>query len=743
MKLPLSFPTVSRDVWVAVAAAALLSFESWAFGPLSWIYGYGSGLETIPSIKALTFEGRNFSLWAPFVAGGVDRLSFWGNANPLGPEYFLFSTFPVWLANGLHRFFQYFVAVYFAARVAKEQLSLDGRWGSLTGVMYGCFSYMTVGALFTYSCVPVMLWLMWRFVTGTHRYLKASGSGFLLSFATTFTFGVPYLLTFAVLWLAMVQRPNWRNALGPLSAFSLALIAGTLPQLLAIAVNAPESHRTTWIPESIIGTVDGLFYRQLQFDMFAQNPITYLITMNLPRLAFLVGFPLAWMGFRRGGFDKVIALRFFCIFAIFTLISQKWAWLLLQDIGSNISQSVRGIYMGRFFQIPAPFLIAVGLTLMLRLAWYFRPAQPLLALATGALATALLVVPKAHLFYPLGVDDWGQANYTVPAVAELIAKPGAFRVASVLPLQPAYAYAQGLETADGWANLYPKVYREYWLRILSPLFSNVPGSKNIFDPDSGNPQDHYIFLGADLKHPTMGALPGEDPTKALQQGFDVERRFNLNMLGALNVKYLLSAYPLSGQELKLVHAPAQPPTVLVSRDWATGLQSPPSGPSIGKLTTKIRNAWADWFAASDRKLAGKDIFIYELTNSLDRFRFVNSLLVERDGKSVLDKLSSMSMAELRSTAVVEVKDSAPISKLGDFEHGRIDVISYKPDRIELAASITGNGYLVIANTWSPYWRCGVDGRPQALVRTNHTHSGLPLEAGSHKIVLTYHPPYAY
>ena len=51
-----------QEMAIAAIAAALFSLESWALGPLSWIYGYGSGLETIPALKALSFEGRNLSL---------------------------------------------------------------------------------------------------------------------------------------------------------------------------------------------------------------------------------------------------------------------------------------------------------------------------------------------------------------------------------------------------------------------------------------------------------------------------------------------------------------------------------------------------------------------------------------------------------------------------------------------------------------------------------------------------------
>jgi len=69
-----------HELLVALVAAALFSVESWALGPYSWMYGYGAGLETIPTHLALSMEGRNFSSWAPFIVvsrdwatGKIDR----------------------------------------------------------------------------------------------------------------------------------------------------------------------------------------------------------------------------------------------------------------------------------------------------------------------------------------------------------------------------------------------------------------------------------------------------------------------------------------------------------------------------------------------------------------------------------------------------------------------------------------------------------------------------------------------
>jgi len=357
----------------------------------------------------------------------------------------------------------------------------------------------------------------------------------------------------------------------------------------------------------------------------------------------------------------------------------------------------------------------------------------------------MLLVPKFHLFYDLGVNDWGQANYDVPAVDALRKQPGLFRVASVLPLQPAYAYAQGLETADGWANIYPAVYRDLWLRVLWPLFKEIPSNRKIFGADSGRAEDNFIFLGADLVHPSVGLLPGEDVNDALRNCFDVDRRFNLNLLRMLNVRYLLSQYPLRGSGLKPIHAPTPWPTWPEYRDRNTGLVVGERHPPEMTLRPSLRllQPFWDYFQFNRRKLQGKDVFVYELADYMERFRLVRNLEVEASGKAVLDRLSSMNIAALRSTAVLEATDADAVVQRRELADGSINLISYSPDRIELKISTAGNAFLVIASTWSSYWTAEVNGHNSPLIRSNHAQYGLQLGAGAHSVNLVYRPPYAF
>jgi hypothetical protein len=727
----------------AAIVAAVCSIESWALGPLSWIYGYGSGLETIPAYLALAENDRNFSFWAPFVGGGVDRLAFWGNADPIGIEMLLFSLLSTWLANGLHRFLQYFVAIFFAARVGQEQLGLNWRWSAGLGVVHGAFAYHTVGQLFTLAGVPLLLWILDRLTMPGRSWMIAIAAGLGFSLLTTFTISDPYLLFFAALWQVVIQRRYTPYVAGQFLLFSVALLVADCPQLFALALNVAMSHRASWPAETVVLSLDGLFYRQLQFDMFAQDRWLTLITLNLPPAIFLCGALFALYVRRRDKADLVPSL-FLRIFAIWAVLSQKWLWILIKATLSLALPFASGVYMGRFFEVPVVFIIACGLTLMSRMVWDRLPrglSRGLSAAAAGSLVGFMIVWPKVHLFYPLGVDSWGERNYQVKALEEIRARETVpFRVASVLPLQPAYAYAQGLETADGWANLFPRAYRDLWYRALAPLFVEIPFTRQIFGVDSGRPEDNFIFLGADLITPGVGALPGEDATAALKSGFDIDRRFNLSILRLLNIKYLLSEYPLKGRGIELVHAPTVWPNFPQWRDRNTGLVHGPRPPRTDESRpfSSLTRPFSDLFASWQRNLRGKDIFIYALHDAVPRFRLVESVAIEHDGKAVLDRVQHADPTE----ATIESRDASALDNRSRFANGSISIVRYTPDEIVLDVDHSEVSFLVVANTWSPYWIAEIDGRLAPLIRTNHAQFGLVVRDGERRVRLTYAPPYS-
>lgn len=736
-------------LFMAASLGFLLSVEYIALGPRSAMYGYGAGLETIPVHLGLLQSGSVHTLWAPFVAGGLDRLSFWGNADPLNLEPLLFAALPTWLAYGLHVLLQRFVSIYFTMRVTREQVGLDRNWSVLAGLLTGCFTYPAdVGYMFTIVGAPLLLWVLPRLFRLRHALLLAPLAGAAFAPLTSFTFGGPYLAVFVVAWFAVVLRERSPRIYTATALFFGGLALVDSPQMLAVLYNVPFSQRAGWPTEEIGLSIDGLFYYQVYYDLFNQDQLLKVIVLWTPPLIIGLALPIAWTQ-RKARFECAIFLR---IALVYATLSLKIVMILVQQVVGLVLPWIKGLYMGRFYQIPAPFLIPVLLALSLSILYPWLRQQALPErfklslwpryLAVGMLSASIVFLafwPKVSLFYPLLVDGWGEKNFQVKAIEELKARDrGVFRVASVLPLQPAYAYAQGLEAADGWANLYPAVYRDLWLRVLAPILAASPQTRAVLDPPGGKPQDNYIFLGLGLP------APDEDTATPLREGSDLERQFNLPLLSLLDVKYLLSEYPVRGPRLRLAAAPTVPPTPMRTRDYATGLYHAPQRTGAHDPSMfRFPRAAADFAEALTRKTRGKEIYVYENTEWFPRYRFITMLHHEPDGTRVLDRLSAMSAQSLRDQAVIEAPTPSDVeAPAGQWSPGRVDVIRYSPDEITLTIDNPGRGFLVIGNTWNPFWRAEVDGLPRRLLRVNHAQFGLVLGGGEQRVKLFYAPPYA-
>jgi hypothetical protein len=173
-----------------------------------------------------------------------------------------------------------------------------------------------------------------------------------------------------------------------------------------------------------------------------------------------------------------------------------------------------------------------------------------------------------------------------------------------------------------------------------------------------------------------------------------------------------------------------------------GLRPPVDDPStLGQL----RRLPADLEAALERRRAGKDIYIYANDRWLPRFRFVKRVILEPTPGAALDRLSGMSATELTDAAVA-TQDAPGVEALPlAFEPGAeasVSVACYTPDEIVLATDNDGDGLLIAAMTWNPFWTVLVDQVPQPLVRVNHAQLAVQTPAGTREVRLRYRPPYA-
>ncbi|MGC2108004.1 MAG: YfhO family protein [Candidatus Korobacteraceae bacterium] len=71
--------------------------------------------------------------------------------------------------------------------------------------------------------------------------------------------------------------------------------------------------------------------------------------------------------------------------------------------------------------------------------------------------------------------------------------------------------------------------------------------------------------------------------------------------------------------------------------------------------------------------------------------------------------------------------------------GRVEKLSYSPNRADLEVSCTRRCYLVLSDLYLPGWRATIDGRPAQIYRTDAVVRGIFVPAGSHQVEFRYRP----
>jgi hypothetical protein len=303
------------------------------------------------------------------------------------------------------------------------------------------------------------------------------------------------------------------------------------------------------------------------------------------------------------------------------------------------------------------------------------PASGLLAAA--ALATLLIwgQGPRAEFM------DFDAELGPDPALAALLRqhKEDPFRVA-VAEWHPTRAQLAGLETFGGASPVFSGRYRDLALRAAAPQFSDQETIEYL-----GGYWYQVLMSDWDLRWRLHGFLPADLTAES----------WNLRVLAAGNVRYILSASPVPGLK-------------------------PAPGIPAGAA-------------------AGSAIRVYEVPEALPRAYLVPSHRTAPSGEALLDELASSSMATLRSTLWVE-GEAPPQALEGASTRacGAVAMEDYTPDRITLAVTSLSPCYLVMVNNYDPRWSASVDGDPVPLFRANHAFQAVTLATtGDHRVEFRY------
>jgi hypothetical protein len=176
----------------------------------------------------------------------------------------------------------------------------------------------------------------------------------------------------------------------------------------------------------------------------------------------------------------------------------------------------------------------------------------------------------------------------------------------------------------------------------------------------------------------------------------------LNLLAALNVKYLTNAFAIQDPRLELVDQ--------------VSVQIYPRLPAEAK------------------------VYLYRLKTAMPRAFVVPGAVVMPKEEQVLDTLLAGSV-DLRQSVILE--QTAP--SLGHptltTAGSDVKVLGYQDSSVSLEAHTDGAGFLVLMDFLLPGWSATVDGRPVPILAANFAGRAVPIPAaGDHRIEFSYQPP---
>jgi Protein of unknown function (DUF6044) len=746
-----------RDFFPRQAKKPARNFAIWALwlsgmyfllGPASYVRIVDTGNGTLP---ARMWAGQalahgQLSDWFPLACCGSDRTL---NAYCLELPNVLFAVLPGWLAYGMVMYLQRFVAGYFFFRLMRDELRTGTAAAYATAFSYSL--YYQPGIHFQWDgfqlyegfgvpALPLLIWGIHRLhESKSHwRYAGAALAGIGLALSANYFQSIffPLLVLF---WVVCIRPTlDWRM-LRLLTAMAIGWLAIQTPQILAAAEFAPLSHRADMVITSSSDYVRNI-ENVTHWPRLIANSNTLLIAVAVISglLARFKDRRLLWTLLALGATLGFVKNYFFFTDHIFVHLGP-----------------LSGFHFHRVVLL-TPFLIslAVGLGVeALTVDWriVFTGAGRRWTYSLGGIALTIVLIHLAIVsananstrYTNMLLGESYQLLYRHPdieAVAKLKDELPPFRVASVtdawrsgLPIQdarnwtfaPGYAWAYGLETADGYLVLYSHRYKKFWSQILFGLFRHDPWCYRKHENwgnmvylwksiDSLPFQYLYDFGVASLADLHVSISP-RWKFSDVATNLPFRYFYDLDLLSVANTRFIFSPLPLDDPRLRLL--PSDVRHQLVERSVRNDYQ---------RIAGMFRGEWS-WHP----------MYVYENLACLPRYQFVGSVRICNGEVATLAALRETKAEQFATEAIVNLDDVAGVDLDYLGGKGEVYIISKKADDLELEVTCDARGMLVIANTFSPNWKAEIDGQPAQILPANYTFQGVVVDEGVHRVHLRY------
>jgi hypothetical protein len=129
--------------------------------------------------------------------------------------------------------------------------------------------------------------------------------------------------------------------------------------------------------------------------------------------------------------------------------------------------------------------------------------------------------------------------------------------------------------------------------------------------------------------------------------------------------------------------------------------------------------------------------LFEFTGALPRTKLYSQWQVSTNNDSTLRTLTDPAFDPL---ATVLVSDEIPAPAVStNNAPGTAEIVSYKPQHIEIRADATAPSVLLLNDRFNKDWLVSVDGQPARLLRCNFIMRGVQIAPGAHTVAFDFKP----
>lgn len=138
-----------------------------------------------------------------------------------------------------------------------------------------------------------------------------------------------------------------------------------------------------------------------------------------------------------------------------------------------------------------------------------------------------------------------------------------------------------------------------------------------------------------------------------------------------------------------------------------------------------------------RRIHSGDVKVYRNDGVLPRAFLVSNAELSQDDDATLTRLRDPAFDPAQTVLLATGEPSSPAS--GGTPPGVVEVVASRPESLHLRLQSSAPATLILADAWYPGWEARLDGKRIPIWRADLLLRALPVAAGQHDLILTFHP----